>query len=104
MVNIKELNLHDWKLDNISIDYSSKKIVVNISYENSLNKENKIMVLNNAKFLEVSFNEPWGRGIYIYECRFEKKEDNSTQINMILNSGDNINIRTSEIEICNMEK
>lgn len=107
---IENLDLHDAELIRIICDYNGKKIEIPVKlsdYPNGV--RNAKLVFMNVQYECVSFLEPWGPGIYIYEIKVEndlsileqhstcKIDENCFCVKIIMNSGDEITVMASQM-------
>jgi hypothetical protein len=99
--DINSIYLHDFELKDITINYNSKELTINLS-----SIDNKIFLFN-IKFYSFSIEgyEPWGEGIYIDSFSIDsytsKSELECIEMELLLNSGDKLKILAKEISIEN---
>ena len=81
--------LHDYELISLSIDYSASRLVIMLKDFNGASAGLEI-----CPFLELDLthNEPWGKGSYIVSSEIVVKDDKK-ELSLELNSGDSITVK-----------
>jgi len=106
---LNEIYLHDMELFDINIDYAGHKVEIHL-YDEQKNKHK--MIFEHMQYFLISGFEPWGEGMYVNEVKtittgIENliKTDGEYDVNadafmmeMLLNSGDKINIISNKIQ------
>ena len=107
---IQELYLHDAEITKVSCDYNMRRIEVPIKFCECGNEyKEAIIICEGVQYIDFSFYEPWGAGIYVSEISANDGTDiidrlvdyqtnnESFCLSILLNSGDRINILTSKV-------
>lgn len=96
--DLNSLYIHDYELKDISVDYNSKALRINL-----LNTNNQLTRFN-IKFYSfyIECFEPWGEGIYIDSLSVSlhrlDSERECMNLDLLINSGDKLTILAKEIE------
>lgn len=101
----EEINLHDAEIKEVICNYYDHVVRIPI-LKSKLIKE---LIFREVMSIDISILEPWGAGMYIHEfsvkedkqkiTNYEKSDIKGLHFNILLNSGDNINITASVLEI-----
>lgn len=86
---IADSGLHDYKIDLISIDYTASKLVIMLK---DLNGGDAELVVCTFSELNITHNEPWGKGSYIVSSELTSEGGRETML-LELNSGDSITVK-----------
>lgn len=101
---LEELDVHDGKLGEVKCDYANQDVYIPIELDSPEKRKIKVvMKFNCVKMFSMEILEPWGKGIYISEIRYDcfKHIDNdiSFEVIILLNYGDALKIVSEEIEL-----
>lgn len=95
-VQDSELNLHDSLLQDINISYKEKSVLIFLilpKFPPLRNSDQKVkLLIENASHFVISIEEPWGEGTYIVSEEIKKHSNDRLKMEIILNSGDTLNI------------
>ena len=73
---ISEIDLHDALLQDIAVLYQEKRIVISLIlplFPPIRNAEQAAaLIMENTSHFDISFEEPWGQGIYIFSEEIRK--------------------------------
>ncbi len=107
---IQDLYLHDAEITNVSCDYNMHRIEVPIKFCECNNEYiEAIIICEGVQYIDFSFYEPWGAGIYVSELSANDGNDiidrlveyqtnnESFCLSILLNSGDRMNILTTKV-------
>jgi len=108
---IQDINLHDAEITKIYCDYDMHRIEIPLKLCNFYNncKKEVLLIFEDVHYIDVSFYEPWGAGIYINEVKINdgsgiinrldeyKSNKECFCLSILLNSGDKINILASRV-------
>lgn len=88
---------HDFELQDIKVDYRNKQITAQLKSPSPPSTTYKL-ILSGAQRFQMSFLEPWGRGIYVVGTTI-KSNGAGQYMEMQLNSGDSIAAVFEHIEL-----
>ena len=88
-VMIADSGLHDYKIDLISIDYTASKLVIMLK---DLKGGDAELVIQPFSELNITHDEPWGKGSYIVSSELTSEGGRETML-LELNSGDSITVK-----------
>ena len=88
-VMIADSGLHDYKIDLISIDYTASKLVIMLK---DLKGGDAELVVCPFSELNITHDEPWGKGSYIVSSELTSEGGRETML-LELNSGDSITVK-----------
>ena len=107
---IQDLNLHDAEITKVFCDYNMHRIEIPVRLYKGKNSYKEVLIIfEDVHYVDISFYEPWGAGIYINEVSINDGTDiinrlvdyqtnnESFCLSILLNSGDKINILTSKV-------
>jgi 3-dehydroquinate synthase class II len=125
LANIYNMNLHDWRIDQVICDYENYQIIIPLSNLISKNQQLKAnLIFKEVIYNEITYYELWGKGTYIFSCdvdddielisKLEKLKndekfccsrltnynsilDEFVSFNISLNSGDTIRILAQQV-------
>ncbi len=105
---IQDLNLHDAEIVKVSCDYNMHRIEIPVKVcKCGNNFTEAVIIFEGVDYADISFYEPWGAGIYVNEVSVNDGTEIINRLvdyqinnecfclNILLNSGDKINILTS---------
>jgi hypothetical protein len=92
----KDINFHYAEIAKIICDYDTGTIEMPIVMDEK-QRYNAILRFENILSLEVSRKEPWGPGKYVFALNIEVTINDFLKVNIVLNSGDEINIIAAKI-------
>ena len=93
---IEEVTLHDAEISKIIVDYNNGLIEMPIiMYERRSYKA--LLKFEGIAHMKIDRKEPWGSGKYIFGVNLYDDEGDSFRVNIVLNSGDQIDIVTSKM-------
>jgi len=98
---INNIESHDAELKTIQIKYEEYSILVNLILNRAGKAPEKCLLkFILARDFNITMKEPWGSGMYIYQLSvtIDSVDKNKLKCNMLLNSGDNLNIQAKQIE------
>ena len=88
---------HDFELQDIKVDYRSKQITAPLKSPSPPSTTYKL-ILSGAQRFQMSFLDPWGRGIYVVGTTIESK-GTGQYMEIQLNSGDSVTAEFEHIEL-----
>ena len=103
---ISEIVLHDALLQDIAVLYQEKRIVISLilpqfpPIRNA--KQAAALIMENTSHFAISFEEPWGQGIYVFSEERRKSPNGQLHLTITLNSGDTIRIIGTKISLENL--
>lgn len=89
--------LHDFELLGIRVDYSNGEIVMTMRPPWNGQQEVLGLTIRGFRFFSLTRDLPWGEGIYIHASDLTPLPNNQYQLDMQLNSGDQIICRYMDI-------
>lgn len=103
---IAEIDLHDALLQDIAVLYQEKRIVISLIlplFPPIRNAEQAaVLIMENTSHFAISFEEPWGQGIYIFSEEIRKSPNGQLHLTITLNSGDTIRMIGTKISLENL--
>lgn len=88
--------LHDFELLGISVDYSNGEITITMRPPWKGQQEELALTIRNLQFFSLSRELPWGEGIYIHASELTPITGKQYQLDIQLNSGDQVICRYME--------
>ena len=82
--------LHDFELVGIHVDYSNSEIAITVRPPWKDQQVATVLAVRGFQFFSITRELPWGEGIYIHASDLTPLPDNQYQLDMQLNSGDQI--------------
>lgn len=96
IVEIQNINFHDAEISKIISDYYNGTVELPIIMDDK-GRYNALLKFENVVHVEVNRREPWGPGINIISLDTYDAEGDYFKVTIILNSGDEVNIITSQM-------
>ena len=100
---ISEIDLHDALLQDISVLYQEKRIVISLIlplFPPIRNAEQAaVLIMENTSHFAISFEEPWGQGTYIFSEEIRQSPNGQLHLTITLNSGDTIRMIGTKISL-----
>lgn len=88
--------LHDFELVGICVDYSNSEIAITVRPPWKDQQGAMVLTVRGFQFFSITRELPWGEGIYIHASNLTPMSENQYQLDMQLNSGDQIICRYME--------
>lgn len=111
-LNFNELLLHDSELMDTILNYNNKKVKIKFRFLDKGEYINKEIIFNDFIYFNMTNYFPWGESLYINEGKiitdktiinklndFDKDLTLYTHFNLLLNSGDNIDIMAKNYHV-----
>ena len=102
-IQISEIDLHDALLQDIAVSYQEKRIVISLIlplFPPIRNAEQAAaLIMENTSHFDISFEEPWGRGTYIFSEEIRQSPNGQLHLTITLNSGDTIRMIGTKISL-----
>ena len=101
--NIQKINLHDAEIRKIICDYDKGIVEIPIIMYGK-KQFPAILIFENMRYIEINRMEPWGPGIYVFAVNIDNNAcGDDIKVNIVLNSGDYINIMALRMIYCTEE-
>lgn len=82
--------LHDFELVEICADYSNSEITITVRPPWKDQQGIMVLTVRDFQFFSITRELPWGEGMYIHASDLTPVSENQYQLDMQLNSGDQI--------------